>query len=381
MSLAAWLALAGLPACALAMTLVNLASWRRGRAGARVDARVSVLVPARNEEQNIEGCVRAIATSGQPVAEILVYDDQSTDATAAIVRSLAVEIPELGLLEGGPVPAGWVGKPHACHRLAGAAKGDVLVFVDADVRLRPGGLARLLSLLDGASTALVTAVPEQRCGTIVERLLMPLLHVTYTSWLPLALVRATRDPRLVAGNGQLVAIQRDAYRRIGGFAAVAHEIVDDVALCRLAKAQGERVDFADGTDMATCRMYRGGRALWRGFSKNIHEGLGGTTVALGAVIALYLAAFVLPYGALAAGLVGSTALMAPAAAGVAANTTLRALLVWRYKHPPEGILTHPAGVLALVALALNSLRWSLRGQLWWAGRAYPPRKRRLELGS
>jgi hypothetical protein len=379
-SLVAWLGLAALPAGALAMTVVNLVGWRRGDPRQRFEGDVSVLVPARNEARNIEACVRAVAASTHPVAEIIVYDDQSSDETAAIVRRLAHEIPSLTLIEGGALPPGWVGKPHACHRLAEAARGALLVFVDADVRLRPEGLARLASLLC-PDVALATAVPAQRCGTMVERLLMPLLHLTYTCWLPLALIRKSRDPRLVAANGQLVAIRADAYRRLGGFAAVAHEIVDDVALCRHAKRRGERVELGDGAAMASCRMYDGAGALWRGFSKNIYEGVGASALAIGAAIALYLAAFVAPYVALAAASLGAHALAAPAAAAVGANVALRALLAWRFRQPLEGIVTHPVAVLALAALALNSLRWSLRGELVWAGRSYPPRQQRLEQGS
>jgi chlorobactene glucosyltransferase len=213
-------------------------------------------------------------------------------------------------------------------------------------------------------------------GGFAERLLLPLLLLTYTSWLPLHLVSESRDPRLVAANGQLLAIRRAAYERCGGFAAVAHEIVDDVAFCRHAKRAGARVVFADGSQLAQCRMYRSAAALWRGFSKNLYEGVGGRWWSLLLVVVLYLTAFVAPYAGLGAALCGAASSFWPALCGVSLNVALRAALAWRFAHPVEGLLLHPLAVLGLCAIALNSWRWNVRGRLSWAGRSYEPRARR-----
>jgi chlorobactene glucosyltransferase len=377
-----WIAYALLSAALLpfGITVVNLLSWPRGRAGAPSDRTVSVLVPARNEAARIEACVRSIARSRQPLLEIVVCDDQSTDGTAARLDALRREIPSLRVIRGSAPPPGWVGKPHACQQLAETARGDVFVFVDADVVLEPTGLERLLSFMaptERAPAALVTAVPQQRMHGFAERLMMPLLMLTYTSWLPLRLVSASSDPRFVAANGQLLAITRACFVRLSGFAAIAHEIVDDVALCRHAKRRGERVVFADGTHMAGCRMYESFGGIWRGFSKNLYEGIGGRLPALVLVVLLHLWMFVLPYVVLGWALVDagafSQAVLSAAALGVGANVALRALLVLRWRQPPEGVLLHPVAVLALCAIAVNSYRWSRRGLLQWAGREYASR--------
>lgn len=380
-----WLAFALLsaPLLPLLITLINVFSWSRGRAGVRTGRQVSVLVPARNEEGSIEACLRSIAASQHPLLEILVCDDLSTDATPKILERLQCELPNLRVISGSPPPSGWVGKPHACHQLAGAARGDVLVFVDADVTLEPDGIGRLLSFMTPTShtpATLVSAVPNQRMASPAERLLMPLLMLTYTSWLPLRLVAASPDPRFVAANGQLLAIERSSYERLGGFAAVAHEIVDDVALCRHAKRNGERVAFADGSRMAHCRMYDSLPGIWRGFSKNLYEGIGGNPIALLLVVLLQLWMFVLPYLALAWALLGtsahSEALLLPAALGVNANLLMRLALVLRFRHPLQGVLLHPLSILFLCAIALNSYRWSRAGALSWAGRRYAARAER-----
>ena len=384
MSSAIW-ALAVAPALPLALTLLNVATWRRGRVDGRSDDRVSVLVPARNEQATIEACIRAIVDNGDRVHEIVVCDDQSTDATPSILKRLHSEIPHLRVIRGRELPEGWVGKPHACHQLAEAASGDGLVFVDADTMLEPSAVARVLSLMSpatgGRRASIVTAVPQQRMETFFERLVMPLLVMTYTSWLPLFLVSASQNPRFVAANGQLLAVREPAYDRLGGFAAVANEIVDDVTFCRRAKERGEKVVFADGSLMASCRMYTSASGVWDGFSKNIYEGIGGTRWALALVIGLHLAVFVAPYVALGLALMGMTALWTPAVVGVGANVLLRAVLALRFGQPPEGVLLHPLSVLVLCAIAVNSYRWSVRGRLTWAGRTYGERKDRLVVAS
>lgn len=370
--------LVGAPLLPLGLTVYNLLTWRRGTTD--VDARValSVLVPARNEQANIRGAVESAllaSTDEVYVAEVVVYDDQSTDATADILRELSEREPRVRLVEGVPLPSGWVGKAHGCHRLLQAAQKECVLFMDADVRLEKQGLLRLLSLMnDDIAADLVTAVPAQVTGSFFERLILPLLTLTYTSWLPLRLSEDSSDPRFTAANGQLLLSRRTTLEKLGGFEAIRGEVVDDVALCRRAKACGLRVIFADGSAMARCRMYDSARGVWEGFSKNLYAGLG-SPFALLLAMSLYFASFVLPYLALGAALLvpQASGLLVPAAVGVFLNVILRLLLLERFRHPKAGLILHPLGVVCLLALALNSFWWSVSGQLRWSGRIYPSR--------
>ncbi len=227
-------------------------------------------------------------------------------------------MPRLRVIHGDGLPAGWVGKPYALHRLSEAASGEVLLNIDADVTLRADGLLRMLSLLGspeqvpgGLDAALVTAVPRQRTGSLVERSMIPLLHLSYVAWLPMPLIHRTGDPRVLAANGQLLLVRRSALAAVGGWAGVRAALVDDMALCREIKRSGRRVVFADGDQMADCRMYTDGTSLWRGFSKNFYEGIGGHPLALIIVMALHLLIFVAPYVVLPiAALRGDTPLVA-----------------------------------------------------------------------
>ncbi len=369
-----WTVFAALPLGVLGIVLFNLAAWPRGRADGRIAGRVSVLIPARDEAENIERCVRAALACAPD--EVLVYDDDSSDGTGGIVARLAADDARVRLLRGVPLPAGWVGKPHACDRLAEAATGDVLVFLDADTEAMPECLARIGSLFEDLRADVVTAGTRQVTGTWAERLIIPLLHLTYVAWLPLPLVWRSRDPRFLVANGQLLAIRRAALDAAGGWASVRAEVVDDMALCRRVKRTGGRVVFADGHLMARCRMYRGAGEVWRGFSKNLAEGVGGTAAGVLGVAALYGLAFVAPYAGLAAALLGARTLLAPSLVGVAANLAIRAALALRLRQPWEGIVLHPLAVLGLIAIAANSFRWSRRGILW-RGRRYAAREARV----
>ncbi len=369
-----WVVLALPGAGALSLTAFNEVFWPRGRPDTTFEQSVSVLIPARNEARNIEKAVRGVFSGELQPDELIVYDDGSTDDTPNILARLRSEFPRLRVENGIGLPTGWVGKPHACHRLASFAKGDVLLFLDADVVLHPQGLKHLASIFKNHKAELVTAVPRQVTQTFVEKLILPLLHLTYTSWLPLPLIWLTNDPRFLAANGQVLAISRETYDAIGGFEAIKHEVVDDMAICRLAKSAKRRVVFADGHHIASCRMYQSPKEVWEGFSKNLYSGIGAHPLALLVVVALYVTTFVLPYLALIASF-WLPQLLLPSLVGVGINLALRLILAVRHGHPLLSVLLHPVGVLGLMAIAFNSYLWHVRGSISWSGRVYATRNR------
>lgn len=375
-----WLAGAALPLAVLVIALLNVATWRRGRTSVEGKHRVSLLIPARNEEATIARTIlSALDVEGdESIAELLVYDDKSTDSTRRIVKRLEQRNPRVRLLSGTSLPEGWVGKPHACSQLADAATGEVLVFVDADVTLKREGLSRLLSLLESpVGGRVVTAVPQQLAVTWAERLVIPLLLLTYLAWLPLRLVEWGRNPRLVAANGQLLAIRKSDYRALGGFEAVKDEIVDDVAFCKHAKSSGQKVVFADGTSMASCRMYESPRAVFEGFSKNLYEGVGGTPGLLVSSF-LYFGAFLAPFVLLplAFWLPDGQPLLLASLVGIGANLAVRAILSLRFRQGWSGLLLHVPSIVTFFYLCINSWLWQNKGAVRWAGRTYARRRER-----
>lgn len=332
---------------------------------------VSILIPARNEAGNIEGTVRAaLASTGVPV-EVIVGDDHSTDATAAIVT--AIGDPRLRLAPIPDLPEGWTGKNHACAHLAGIAGGRRLLFIDADVALQPQAAAALSAHARRTGAALVSAVPRQRMDTLGERLTVPMINLLLLGYLPVPLMRRLPNPSLATACGQLVLFDAPAYAATGGHGAVRGCLHDGVRLAPLFRRAGFRTDLVAGARIATCRMYDGLATAWAGFSKNAHEGLA-TPRALPLWTALLGLGHLLPLPLLLAGLLGLLPIEATWLAGLAFGISLatRAAITLTTREPAATILLHPASVAVALAIQWNVLlRRERAGAATWKGRSYP----------
>jgi glycosyl transferase family 2 len=228
---------------------------------------VSAIVPARNEERTIAQAVASLA--GQPeVCEIVVVNDQSSDGTGEILRRLAAEQPKLQVVESGPLPPGWVGKNHAAWLGAQRATCDWLLFTDADAVHFRGSTARALAEARCSRADLVSYSPRQEMHTWWERALIPFVFCRLSQLYSYTAINDPDSPA-AAANGQYLLIRRNAYDRIGGHAAVHEEVLEDVALARLAKAAGFRLHFGPGDQICRVRMYSSFRAMWEGWCKNL----------------------------------------------------------------------------------------------------------------
>jgi chlorobactene glucosyltransferase len=232
---------------------------------------VSVIVPARNEAATIATAVRSVLDTSYGPFELLVVDDRSSDRTAAIVESLPPD-PRLRLVRGEELPDGWYGKPWACFQGYRHARGDLLLFTDADTIHQPALLGHAVGALEQQNAALVTVSPTQRCVTFWERLVMPQI------WLLLALryhpqtVNRARRASDVIANGQFILTSRTAYEIAGTHAAVRHEVAEDLALAQTYLAKGLKLHFAFAERLMETRMYQGLAHLIEGWSKNIYLG-------------------------------------------------------------------------------------------------------------
>jgi len=330
-----------------------------------VHERVSVLVPARDEAGCIEACLRALcASTSLPDLEIVVLDDGSSDATAALVRALAGVDSRITLIDGGgqAPPNGWLGKTWACARLAEAATGSVLVFVDADVTVSPSGIAASVELLRASGLDVVCPYPRQLAVTPGERLVQPLLQWSWLTTLPLRVAESSPRESLAAANGQLLAVDEAAYRRAGGHRAVQAEVLDDVALLRAVKRSGGRGTMADGTHVATCRMYASWPEIEAGYTKSLWSAFGSPAGAAVAVSALTLVYVVPAVAALRGSRIGT--------AGYAAGVAGRVLVARRVggRAWPDS-LAHPLSIAAFGYLTAASVRRRAAGTLRWKGRA------------
>ena len=359
---------------------------------------VSVLIPARNEEQNIRATLESVLTNRGAEFEVVVLDDHSTDRTAEIVNEFSRRDPRVRLEYAPPLPGGWCGKQHACHVLARLARHPLLVFMDADVRLAPDALVRMKVFMDCAGRAerrrrfgnehatesgvalrlppqseciaLASGVPRQELGTFSERLLIPQIHFILLGYLPMLFMRWTRRPAFSAGCGQLFIARRDAYEATGGHAMIRNTLHDGVKLPRLFRRAGFRTDLFDATDIASCRMYHTNGETWRGLGKNATEGLAAPGTILPMTV-LLLGGQVLPFALLCfASQLPASALVAALFACVFAYVP-RLLAVKIFRQPLGSALLHPLGVLMLLAIQWLALVRQFAGKpAVWKGRSY-----------
>jgi chlorobactene glucosyltransferase len=333
---------------------------------------ISAIVPARNEQEVIAVCVASL-TAQQEISEVLVVNDQSSDATAQIVRELEQEFPQVRRLDTTELPAGWVGKNYAVWLGAQAAQGDWLLFTDADATHEPNSAATALEMAGQFDADLVSLSPEQVVETWYEKALIPYV---YTRLSRLFTFEEVNDPRnsAAAANGQFLLIRREVYERIGGHASVASEVLEDVALAKRVKAAGYRIWFCSGKGIVRVRMYRTFDAMWQGWRKNLYRLVGGTSAALRKELTSVLAP---------AGLAIMAALVVVALTGswlvtltvlileVAIVLATYASELTRNGFPASLALYGLPGRLLYAGALWASYQSYRRGRLQWKGREYP----------
>jgi hypothetical protein len=344
----------------LLVAAINALSFPRlvpAPAGAELPP-VSLLVPARDEADNLRVTLPLMLE--QQAAEILVLDDGSRDGTAALVAAAAAGDDRLELLSGRPLPPGWNGKNWSCHQLAEAASHELLLFVDADVRLAPGAVAAAVQRFGATGAGLLTLWPRQIAPTLLERTVVPQVDMVLLGSLPHPLVRALPFASLAAGNGQFMLWDRAAYRTAGGHAAVRAEVLEDVRMAQRAKGAGVPLTLALGGRMVAVRMYRGWTEVREGFAKNVLAG-SGSRPALLSLLLLNTLAYLAPWPL---ALVDRRWLV-PGLLGVA----LRALVALMTRRSPWEALLQPFAPLGLWPIVLRAL--ARGGSYRWKGRSYP----------
>ncbi len=262
---------------------------------------VSVLIPARNEEANIERCLRSVLEQNYGNFEIIVLNDNSTDRTVEIVNS--VKDVRLRMTDGKTLEKGWVGKNFACHQLQTEAKGDYLLFIDADTELNKDCIANAVTFAVENRTGLLSIMPWEESVTFWEKLVIPMLYFAVMAFLPVPLIERSKRREFSMGNGQFMLFKRSCYDIIGGHESLKNRIVEDVWLSRRVKEFGQKLIFADGTNIMKCRMYSSFDEVWNGFSKNFFAGLAFSKAGLIAVIITYFTLFILPVITLIYGLI------------------------------------------------------------------------------
>jgi len=241
---------------------------------------VSVLVPARNEENNIERCVNSLLNQVYKNYEILVLNDNSTDRTAEILSRLAAEEPRIRVFNGKPLPDDWYGKPYALQQLSEQAKGEILLFTDADTVHMPGSISWAVTNLEKLKVDMVSGYIGQIFVKFGEIITVPLMFFLTGFVIPLFLNRFSKHSCFSAAIGQYIAIRNEVFRAIGGCQAFRKKTSEDIYMARYVKKKGYKTRFLNITEYVKCRMYNGYRSAIEGIGKNIFDYLGKNTVVL-----------------------------------------------------------------------------------------------------
>lgn len=335
---------------------------------------VSVLVPLRNEESNAEGCLRSLLSQEYQNYELIVLDDNSEDKTPDILEKLKKEYPSLIVLKGKTLPEGWTGKTYACKQLADHAKGEWLLFTDADTRHYPNSVKLAIETAISKEADLLTLFPKTIMKTLPEKIIMPMLFFTVFTLLPLYFVSKKGFTSFSMGMGPYMLFKRQAYDKIGGHGEVKQALVEDVWLARKIKERGLKLIIADGKEMAKIRMYGSFKEIWSGFSKNIFAGFDYSAPLLFTVILVFIALFFLPFVFWFVNLFyfsDFNEIILLLTVQVVVLYLIKILLAFRFNLGILSTVLHPVGAILIPVIAINSWRWIASGRgARWKNRTY-----------
>jgi chlorobactene glucosyltransferase len=357
--------------------LLNLKNLKTPNSNAKVPRPaplISILVPARDEEDNIRTCLESLQRQDYLNFEILVLDDNSTDNTAAIVAEMASKDSRIRLINGQPLPEDWAGKPFACYQLAQEAKGMWLLFVDADTIHEPNMLRSVLSLALEQKASLLSGFPRQLANSLPQKIVIPVFYFILLGWLPLWWLHRSRKPKPSMAIGQFFLFPRDEYWRIGGHKAVQSRIVEDIWMGMEISRRGGRHIAVDLSPVVSCNMYHDVGAAWHGFGKSIYSLIAMAPAGLaGLVLAAYFF-YIAPFFWFWHGFFAtpeSLVWRGVVVLQIAIMLFMRWLVDNRFREPAISVWFHPLGMLFyLVNVLYSGGRWLVGTGVTWKERFY-----------
>ena len=352
----------------LLLTLVNNFSFRKLNIPPIKfrSPKVSILIPARDEERNIRACLDSLLKQDYTNYEILVMDDNSSDATASILREYQSAHPRIKAFTGKPLPPEWLGKHFACHQLAEKADGDFFMFTDADTTHQPKSVSWALTNLLHHKADFLSAYPRQTIGSLGEAIVVPCMYLATSLFLPVWMMLRCKNPLVSFAIGQFVVVRREVFKVAGGYEAIKDCLVDDISMVRNIKKAGFKTLFLDGKDFVTCRMYHGYGEAFRGFVKSLYAALDKSLVRLLAAIMLISATIILPLIILAKAWISGSGPVYLATLPVIIFLTMWTVSLVERRMPAYYALLYPAQFINLLAIAVVSAAQTGygKGALW-----------------
>ena len=346
-----------LPLILLTIAAVNFFQIRTPKATSELLDTVGVVVPMRNEAENVEGIVATLSAQDGPF-HFYLLDDNSEDQTLNLLQRFTEGDTRFTVIKGAPLAEGWIGKTWALQQLYEASNEEVLVSIDADVRLTNDAINKAVTSLHGARLDFVSPYPRQIARSFGERLIQPLLQWSWLTTVPLRYAEGARQKSMAVANGQFFVVRRSALNSIGGYESVKHAVIDDVFLARQLIASGSAGTVINGSEIAETRMYASWNEIEAGYGKSLNQAFGSIFGAIFVMVFLFatsIAPLILgllgnPYGWLGfAAIVGSRMLSAIKSRGSVVDSVL-----------------HPISIAALIYLIIYS--YLVRGTVTWKGR-------------
>jgi chlorobactene glucosyltransferase len=366
------------------MNILNVLSVKKVErySDSKACPKVSVLVPARNEERNIRACVVSLLGQDYPSFEVIVVNDHSEDGTGKILSGLQEEHPELTVLDCEALPAGWTGKNWACHEGYRQAQGELIIFTDADTQHAPQFLRKAVAAILQEQADLLTVIPRFATISLAEKAIMPVLIWLAYSVFPFALMNRDRLRIVSYSNGAFLMFRREAYRKIGGHAAIRDNVIDDLTLGHRIRQAGMRCVVVNGSAALQCRMYTGMQEIYSGFAKNLFRLFSnslptGIAVPLSALCWLFFCSiYSVPVcaGAVFFFLRLQGAAMPPVIPVIAGMSILCSfssflLVSTHFRYPRLMAFLYPVNIFLLFTIAMNSIIKTLSGKTDWKGRS------------
>jgi cellulose synthase/poly-beta-1,6-N-acetylglucosamine synthase-like glycosyltransferase len=345
---------------ALFITILNVFSIITPRSGGQINQKISVLVPLRNEEENAVAIIETLAAQENlSDVEFLILNDNSTDKTFELITSAARGDSRFKILQGSTLPDGWLGKPWALEQLSQSALGEMLVCIDADVRLSKTAIAAAVDSMHEHALDFFSAYPSQVARTFGERMIQPLLQWSWISSVPLAIAKRSSNPSFAVANGQFFVVKKSALMKSGGYSSIKAEVLDDMQMARVLLRNKFKGTVGNGALIAQCHMYSSWSELRNGYAKSLWKGFGGVFGSIIAIALLVLTGIIPIVSAALGSPLGWFAFEAVLISRLISAKITRANLFDSLLHPISSVL--------LIYLIIHS--WLMRGRIQWKGRA------------
>lgn len=329
---------------------------------------VSLLVPLRNEQENVQGLIDSLKQLTYKNLEVILLDDHSEDDTYNLLTQQIAGDKRFQIIQGKALPKGWNGKVHACHQLSIKATGDYYLFLDADARVAPKVIERTLATMKKHKASMLSGFPHYPNRHFLSHMLVPLQHMVVQLHLPLMVANTTKKPAFTAACGIFIMIEKEAYTTIRGHQSVKNSLVEDVHIAREVKKHGYKMILANITPSVLSFMYDSSKETWEGFKKNIYSGLGRSSWMVLFLSLFYSLAFIIPFIYVGVAVIEQEALyLLP----YLLTVTFKMYVDARTGHPLWLSFCVPISVMLLIALMITSMFVHLRGQNYqWKGRSY-----------